>query len=106
MRKSQAIGTRIGSELFDFGSRSKTLFVDHSQLKSAGLDAFGQLYGDEGTQGFVMVSHRTGSEVPFELDFTNREADGSTVAWRFKPGPHAVAMDSRLVGVSAIVFNT
>lgn len=106
MKKSQAIGTRINSSKFGFAKKTRTFFIDISELEHERIDAFDQLWHDEDTKGFVMVSAVTGVEVPFVLDFTDREADGDTRAWRFKPHPHAVAYNATLQGVSVIIFNT
>ena len=106
MKKSPAIGTRINSNKFYYGSKTQTFFADHSELFHAKLDAFGQLWGDEGTKGFVMVSARTTEEVPFELDHIEREADGDVRMWRFKPSRHEIALNPKLERVSVIVFNT
>lgn len=106
MQKTQAIANRISSDKFDFGKKRRTFFADVAELQHENLDAFDQLWHDEGTKGFVMVSSKTGKEVPFELVHTEREADGDTRAWQFKPHAHAIAWDSRLQGVSVIIFNT
>ena len=106
MKRSQAIANRISSLKFSFGSKTNTLFADVSELSHAGYNILDQLWADEGTEGFVMVSHRTDDEVPFVLDTTVREADGDIRAWRFVPHMHAISQNQRLRGVSVIVYNT
>lgn len=104
--KSQAIGTRINSRSFGYSTMTRTFHAEIAELEHARLDAFDQLWADEGTKGFVMVSAKTGEEVPFVLDHTEREADGDTMAWRFVPHWHAVSRNQELRGVSAIIYNT
>lgn len=106
MKKSQAIGTRIDSTKFGYGKKTQTFFADISELEAQRLDAFDQLWHDEATKGFVMVSAVTGNEVPFVLDHTEREADGDTRAWRFVPHQHAIEMNAGLRKISVIIFNT
>jgi len=104
--KSQAIANRINSNMFSYGAKTRTFFADQSQLSHANKNAFDQLWHDEGGEGFVMVSDRTGREVPFVLDHTEREADGDVRMWRFVPHQHVVWQDEKLRGVSVIIFNT
>jgi hypothetical protein len=104
--KSQAIANRINSDKFIRSTGGKTFFADVSQLEHEKHDAFDQVWHDEGTKGFVLVSQWTGKEVPFELYHTEREADGDVRAWLFKPHQHAVNLDGRLKGVTTIIFNT
>lgn len=104
--KSQAIGNRINSKNFGYSTMTRTFHADISELEWRLLDAFDQLWADEGTKGFVMVSEKTADEVPFVLDHTEREVDGDTCAWRFVPHWHAVSRNQELRGVSVIIYNT
>lgn len=106
MKKSQAIGDRINSSKFTRSVRGRTFFADFSEIEHAKLDCTGQLFHDEGTKGFVMVSQWTGTEVPFELYHTEREADGDVRAWMFKPHQHAAYLDERIKDLTVIIFNT
>jgi hypothetical protein len=106
MKKSQAIGTRISTKQFDFGPNTMTFFTYIAELSAEHLDPLDRLWADEGTKGFVLVSHKTGDEYPFQLDHTEREADGDVRAWRFVPHPHAIAQNKYMSGISVVIYNT
>lgn len=103
--KSQAIGNRIPSNVFDFTGKNGTFSSDMSEVSHAGFDPLEQLYVDEGTKGFVMVSAKTGAEVEFVLYHTERE-EGDTRFWYFKPSASSIAKNPKLTFTKAVIYNT
>lgn len=105
MKKSQAIGTRINSNMFDYVSDSKTFVTDVSQLSHSRLDPLSQLYHDACDEGFVMVSAKSGDEVEFYMDEVLHHGE-DIGGWRFKPTTAAVWWNPKLADVSVSIFNT
>lgn len=91
------IGERIPSDLFFWHPDDAMFTQDISSL--SGCNLFGQLYDDACDEGFVMVSKRTGEELPFYLDETKEGCDSK--AWTFKP----VTSDPRLSKLTVEIFN-
>jgi hypothetical protein len=103
---SRTIGTQISSAKFTYSKKSKSFVADMSEISHGGYNPLGRLYDDEGTQGFVMISHKTHATVEFFLDHTEREADGDIRFWLFKPTQQAVEYNSDLKGVKVMIVNT
>lgn len=57
------IGDRISTTLFSYDSERRMFVTEDSSLR--GFNPMGQLWDDSCDQGFVMVSAKTGKEVPF-----------------------------------------
>jgi len=107
--KSQAIGNRIPSNVFDFTGVNGTFSVDMSEVSHAGFDPLKMLSYPDGAafgKGFVMESSKTGAEVEFVLYHTDREADNDVRFWYFKPTAQSIAKNAKLTFIKAIIYNT
>lgn len=63
----------------------------------------GRVYDDAGDEGFLLVSARTGKEVPFAVDHRQLKG-GEVTAWHFRAiGPD---LDEATKALELIVFNT
>jgi len=91
------IGNRISTSQFDYHKEAQLFAQDASSLR--GTRFLGRLYDDAADTGFVLVSHKTGKEVPFYLEHTST-LNGEEHCWTFKP------VDSALLeGVTVKIFN-
>lgn len=80
------IGPRINADRFDYQQDSKTFVEEISTLSSGKpVKLWGQLFDDACDLGFVLVSPRTGKEIPFYLSSTDQDCDGDVTGWNFKP---------------------
>lgn len=93
------IGTRISSSKFTWVPKSKEFVAEASDLH--GINLFSQVYNDACDEGFVLVSQKTGKEVPFTLARIQHDADRDIAFWKFT----AATRDPKLAGVSVIIFN-
>lgn len=75
------IGTRIPTDLFSY--RGKVFCSFASDLMQ--FNFLSQLYDDACDEGFVLVSAKTGKGIEVYLSDIERDADGDTVAWKFRP---------------------
>ena len=73
-------GTKISTKMFFYDKADKTFSQEASSLGNALLT--GRLYSDADNLGFVMVSHKTGREIPFSLEATQYH-NGDLVSWKF-----------------------
>lgn len=94
------IGTRVKSRAFEYQGGRLLQEISTLQAYVSG-NIFGQLYDDAADQGFVMVSQRTGKEMPFCLEETSRNGDGDVEYWKFR----AVKEDDFGRFMTALVFN-
>lgn len=104
--KSLAIGSRITSSAFGYNKSAKRFSADMSEICQGGIDPLDQLYHDESTKGFVMVSAKTGDQAEFWLYHTEREADGDLRYWVFKPSAMTCIRNKDMANVTVTIFNT
>lgn len=104
--KSLAIGSRVTSKAFSYSSSTKKFVGDMSEICQGGIDPLDQLYHDESTKGFVMVSDKTGDQAEFVLYHTEREADGDIRYWLFKPSSMTRIRNKGMENVTAMIVNT
>jgi len=74
------IGSRISTDRFRYEKSTRTFRAEASDLQ--GLRYCGQVWDDSCDAGFVMVSEKTGKEVPFVLCHTEF-SDGDLLYWDF-----------------------
>lgn len=91
------IGTRISSSKFTWVPKSKEFVTDASELDDI---LFNQICSDK---GFVLISEKTGKEVPFTLAGTWRSTrpPAEVMFWEFT----AVTSDPKLTGVTVVIHN-
>ena len=96
------IGPKIASGMF-FWHHDELMFSQEASTLQRGTHHpfFGRLYDDACDEGFVLVSARTGEELPFYLDETKFLDNGDIIEWRFKP----VTNDRNLKDLSVVVSN-
>ena len=95
------IGNKISTKQFFFHKEDSMFTQEISSLGTLASYLTGQLYDDACDQGFVLVSDRTGAEIPFYLDETETSNEGEILCWNFK----AASLKPELVGLKVCVFN-
>ena len=95
------IGNKISTKMFYYDKEDSMFTQEVSSLGTLASNLTGQLYDDACDQGFVLVSHRTGEEVPFYLDETETSNEGETLCWNFK----AASLKPELLNLKVCVFN-
>lgn len=79
------IGKKVSTALFHYDAETKCFSVEDSELQGDGIvELLGRLYDDACDEGFVLVSQRTGKEVPMFLASIDTN-DGDIAGWQFKP---------------------
>ena len=76
-------GTRISTNQFWYDKESKLFSQEASTLRN--YNFLSRLYNDACDTGFVLVSHKTGKEVPFYLADEVKNRDGDVEHWEFAP---------------------
>lgn len=102
MHTNNLIGTRIPAAKFDFLQNSREYVQDMAMLQHGRLNPIGQLYADDGDQGFVMMLN--GKEVPFELSDIQRH-DGDISYWELRVPRNVAHYNPELQGVKVVIFN-
>lgn len=100
--------TRYSSRLFDVNAERKEMYADLSTLmhtRGAHLQPFTQVYDDACDDGFVIVSHKTGTEATFALDRTDADDEGEIDGWHFIPTRDTLRKHPQLKGWTVLVVN-
>lgn len=95
------IGNKISTRQFFFDKEDGMFTQEISSLGTLAGNLMGQLWDDACDQGFVLVSHRTGEEIPFYLDVTERDREGDIQCWNFK----SASKDPDMRYLTVSVFN-
>lgn len=99
------IAPRIPAKLLDFDATTQTYTQEVSTLAANSiLRIFGQLYNDAADMGVMLVSQRTGHEVPFVLVREDKH-EGETQGWWFQPTLDAVRADARVADLKLLIIN-
>ena len=75
------IGHKISTKMFFYHKEDKSFSQEASSIN---IPLLGQLYDDACDEGFVLVSERTGAEIPMYLTKTERDREGDVQCWNFK----------------------
>lgn len=84
----------VSTRQFTFDPTSR-LFVG----EMSSTNGFGRVYDDACDEGMTLFNPRTGCEVVFVVDRTDRDSDGDVTSWRLVPAQR----NDAVAGV--IVFN-
>jgi len=95
------IGPKMSTNLFNFYKEDYSFSQEASSLCRPNNNFFGRLYDDSSDEGFVLVSHHTGQEVPFYLASIDKSDEGEIQCWNFKSAsPYMLLKD-----MTVTVFN-
>lgn len=83
-----------------FGCEMSTLSLGY------GIDPLAQLYHDACDQGFLMKSHATGNVVIWYLSSTEKDNEGDTTHWVFKPTMASIHHNPQLETAKVLIWNT
>lgn len=94
------VGTRISTNQFWYDKETRNFSQEASTLRN--YNFLSRLYNDACDTGFVLVSHKTGREVPFYLEYTSKDIEGDIHCWKFLP---AEPVPAHLRDVYVKIFN-
>ena len=87
--------------MFHFDKEYNEFTQEISTLGNCLAALTGRLYDDACDEGFVLVSHHTGQELPFYLVDVEKSDEGEIQCWNFKStSPHKL-----LENMTVTVFN-
>ena len=94
------IGPRYRSSLFDYDAKREMFSQEASVLQGGMRVSFlGSLYDDACDVGMVIVSDRTGKEVPFYLSDTVVSKEGEVLEWKLRSASNDPSLESLVVVV-------
>lgn len=76
------VGTRIPTDQFFYDKPTRHFSQEASTLRN--YNFLSRLYNDSADTGFVLVSHKTGREVPVYLEHIVRDIEGDVSSWVFR----------------------
>lgn len=89
----------VSTRLFDYNAKDRTLSQEASTLRGNGWHT-GQICNDSCDEGFTLISHRTGREMPVGHSRTETR-DGELLWDEFTP----VKAEDRKLVAKVIIFN-
>lgn len=103
MRSGQIIcNTRLTQAMLSYSKERREFFMMASDY-GPGL-RFSQIYADAVDVGVIVVG-KTGKEVVYFLDHTERDLENDVKWWRFRPTNESVRNVPSARGTSVVIFN-
>ena len=93
----------VSSALFDYNPGRNIFVAEMSELPDG--FRFEQVYPDACDAGFTMVGARTGQEIVFVMDATDKDREGDVAGWRFIPTRETVRRIPSCAGITALIIN-
>ena len=97
------IADRISIDHF-IRSNDGYCFIAEASALSPSVNPLSQLYDDACDAGFVLVSTRTGCEVPFLYSHVDRN-EGEVAGWNFIVEPYFLRTHPSFASVRALIIN-
>lgn len=95
---------RFSTEQFSYDN--KTFRAEVSDLSRGGhMSIFGMIYNDACDEGLTLVSHKTGKEAKFAVDYIHKDNENDIMWWTLVPTRDTIRHLPSLRNIRVVIYN-